>query len=42
MRTQTATAFYYGRLLERSLGLMESEYARTPFVFAVSTKSKVT
>jgi phosphate transport system substrate-binding protein len=27
---------------ERSLGLMESEYARTPFVFAVSIKSKVT
>lgn len=27
---------------ERRLGLMESEYARTPFVFAVSTKSKVT
>ncbi len=27
---------------ERKLGLMESEYARTPFVFAVSTKSKVT
>ncbi len=27
---------------ERGLGLMESEYARTPFVFAVSTKSKVT
>lgn len=27
---------------ERKLGLAESEYARTPFVFAVSAKSKVT
>lgn len=27
---------------ERKLGLVESEYARTPFVFAVSAKSKVT
>ncbi len=27
---------------ERKLGAMETEYARTPFVFAVSTKSKVT
>lgn len=27
---------------ERKLGIVETEYARTPFVFAVSTKSKVT
>lgn len=27
---------------ERKLGLMESEYARTPLVFAVSAKSKIT
>ena len=27
---------------ERKLGAVETEYARTPFVFAVSTKSKVT
>lgn len=27
---------------ERTLGAMETEYARTPFVFAVSTQSKVT
>jgi phosphate transport system substrate-binding protein len=27
---------------ERKLGTVETEYARTPFVFAVSTKSKVT
>lgn len=27
---------------ERDLGAVETEYARTPFVFAISTKSKVT